>query len=45
VENLNFIPIGKVIKNSDVIAKILASPSKAEVFVNPIGIKRVIRTE
>lgn len=45
VKNLNFIPIGKVIKKSDVLAKILASPSKADAFINPIGIKRVIRTE
>ena len=45
VDNLNFIPFGKVIKNPDILTKIFASPSKADAFIKPIDIKRVIRTE
>ena len=45
VENLIFIPIGKVIKKTDTLAKILASPIKANALINPVNIKRVIRTE
>ena len=45
VDNLNFIPFGKVIKNPDILTKIFASPIKADAFIKPIDIKRVIRTE
>ena len=44
-DNLNFIPFGKVIKNPDILKKILASPIKADAFIKPVDIKRVIRTE
>lgn len=43
--SLNFIPFGKVTKNPEIVTKILFSPAKADAFIKPIDIKRVIRTE
>jgi len=43
--NPNFIPFGKVVKNSEVIAKILDGKTNGITLIKPVDIKRVIRTE
>jgi len=41
----NVVPIGRVIKGKDVVAKLLRAPSKEGALIKPIEIRRVIRSE